>query len=43
MDRESCGDVIRLVFAHEVDTLRYRMTQAEKEEPEERDPDALRR
>lgn len=38
VDRESCGDLIRLVFAHEVGTLRYRMTQAEKAEPEEREP-----
>ena len=35
VDRESCGDLTRLVFAHEVGALRYRMTEAEKEEPEE--------
>jgi hypothetical protein len=37
IDRESCADLITFVIAHEVGTLRNRMTQAEKEEPEERD------
>jgi hypothetical protein len=39
VDRESCGDLIRLVFAHDVGALRYRMTEAGKEESEEREAD----
>lgn len=35
--REPGGDHIRLVAANEVGTLRFRMTQAEREQPEEHD------
>lgn len=38
IDRESCGDLISFVMANEVGSLRYYMTQAEEEEPEEREP-----
>ncbi len=31
------GDYIRLVAANGIDTLRFRMTEAERETPEERD------
>jgi hypothetical protein len=37
--REATGDYIRIVGAHDLDALRYRMDQIEREEPEEREPD----
>ena len=33
VDRESGGDLIRFVLAHEVGTLRFRLNRAEQEEP----------
>jgi hypothetical protein len=35
--RESGGDYIRLLLAHDVGALRYCMTEADRETPEERD------
>jgi hypothetical protein len=35
--RESGGDYIRLVLSHDIGGLRFQMTAAEKETPEERD------
>ncbi len=35
--RESGGDYIRIVAAHDIGALRYRMNEAEREEPEERE------
>lgn len=37
--RESSGDCIRIVAAHEIGTLRFRMSEAEREEPAEREPE----
>lgn len=36
--RESGGDYIRIVAAHDLGALRYKMGQAERDEPEEREP-----
>jgi hypothetical protein len=33
--RESGGDYIRIVAAHDIGALRYKMNEAEREEPEE--------
>lgn len=40
--RESGGDYVRMVVAHDVHALRFRMDHAEREEPEEREPASLR-
>ena len=37
VQRETTGDYIRIVLAHEMGTLRFRMNEAEQEEPEERE------
>jgi hypothetical protein len=36
--RESGGDYVRIVTAHDVDALRLRIGYAQREEPEEREP-----
>ncbi len=38
VQRESGGDHIKTVVANEVGTLRFRMTEVEREVPEEREP-----
>ena len=35
--RDTSGDYIRIVGAHDIGALRYKMDEAEKDEPEERD------
>jgi hypothetical protein len=40
IDRDTGGDYIRLIAAHDLHALRYRLAQAEREEPEKREPDA---
>jgi hypothetical protein len=35
--RESGGDYVRIVAAHDVHALRFRIGQAERDEPEERE------
>ncbi len=37
--RESGGDYVRIVTAHDVDALRLRIGHAERDEPEEHEPD----
>jgi hypothetical protein len=37
--RETGGDYIRIIGAHDLGALRYRMSEAEREEPEERGTD----
>ena len=39
VQREPGGDFLPIVVAHEVGTLRFRMTEAERETPEEREND----
>ncbi len=38
--RESGGDYVRVVAAHDVHALRFRMQEAEQDEPEEGEPGA---
>jgi len=35
--RESGGDYVRIIAAHDVHALRFRMSEAERDEPEERE------
>jgi len=39
---ETGGDYIRIVGAHDLGALRYRMSEVEREEPEERGPGGSR-
>ena len=38
VQRESGGDYVRVVAGHDLGSLRYRMEEAERDEPEEREP-----
>ena len=40
--RETSGDYIRIVGAHDLGALRYKMDEAEHDEPQERDATASR-
>jgi hypothetical protein len=39
VQRETSGDYVRVVSAHDLHALRYRMNEVERELPEEREPD----
>src|SRR6266851_9285839 len=39
VQRESGGDYVRIVAGHDLGSLRYRIEEAERDEPEEREPD----
>jgi len=36
--RETGGDYIRIISAHDLGALRYQLNEAERDEPEEREP-----
>lgn len=38
VDRDTSGDYIRVIAAHDLHALRFRLAQAESDEPEEREP-----
>jgi hypothetical protein len=40
--RETVGDYIRIVGAHDIGALRYKMDEAEHDEPEERETTSSR-
>jgi hypothetical protein len=40
VQRETGGDYVRVVAAHDLHALRYRMHEVERDLPEEREPDA---
>jgi len=39
VQRESGGDYVRIVAGHDLGSLRYRIEEAERDEPEEREAD----
>ncbi len=40
--RESGGDYVRIVAAHDVHALRFRINEAERDEPQERESNSAR-
>jgi hypothetical protein len=42
VQRETSGDYVRVVAAHDLHALRYRMNEVERALPEEREPDTTR-
>jgi hypothetical protein len=43
VERETGGDYVRVVSAHDLHALRYRINEVERELPEEREPDTMRK